>query len=133
MDNSSYEYVDNNYLRNRTEDLVDILKKQAVRKILFTLGPIGILFLFLLILFISIIAVLIFLGILSENSDDNNSLYGCTNYQTIISGSAIYNNSYTKNQFIKLVNDFTPPNQIGGSGKNTVWGYDTFFKKNAII
>ena len=131
MDNSSYEYVDNNYLRNRTEDLVDILKKQAVRKILFTLGPIGILFLFLLILFISIIAVLIFLGILSENSDDNNSLYGCTNCQTIISGSAIYNNSYTKNQFIKLVNDFTPPNQIGGSGKNTVWGYDTFFKKNA--
>ncbi len=48
------------------------------------------------------------------------------------SGSATFNNSYTKEDFVQAVEAYNPPNETySGTGKSTQWGYETFFKSNA--
>ena len=70
-----------------------------------------------------------------DNITDNffNNFYGCTNCNTIVPGSALYDRSYTKSEFVRMVETFSPPKVTASSGKNTEWGYETFFKSNAEV
>lgn len=115
----------------------EILKKKALRslylKIAAAVGSFGIFgVLIVLIIFcgIVVIAAGMMLNLFVTDGSGNN-IYGCTNCQTVISGSALYDGSYTKKDFIQLVNSFDPPSGVGGSGKDKTWGYETFFQKNA--
>ncbi len=57
--------------------------------------------------------------------------YGCTNCVSITTSSVFYDNSFSKSDFVNAVNSYEVVNDVGGSGKTTVWGYETFFKGNA--
>ena len=61
--------------------------------------------------------------------EDINNL---ESFNDVSSTDCLWNGDLTREEFIELVNNFVPPDEINEyTGKNYRWGYETFFKPNA--
>ena len=104
----------------------DIAKKKitmgVIGAIASAIGSIGCLPILLIIL----IVVVIIAPFAADDSD--SSIGGITYIEG--SGDALYDGSYTKETFVKLVENYIPPNSTH-NGRAYSWGYTRFFESNA--
>ena len=99
------------------------LRKKIMISFILFLTP---LFLMTFVLFITVFYILGFITSDGSSSNNSNICAGVADGEV----SALYDSSFTKEQFVSIVNSYTVPNGSHNSHSYS-WGYETFFKPNA--
>lgn len=121
---------------NSDNNIINLILKKKTTKFIIFFGVLPIV-LFILLFVILLVALATFSPLSQLLDFEVNKVptskysYGCTNCVAITTSSVFYDNSFSKNDFVSMVNSLEVPSGVGGSGKTTSWGYNTFFKPNA--